>query len=102
MIDANLTKFFDVLLLQLNTFEPSIPAASCNIPPSLHFDPLAAGLAVNLFDSVNNTSHILEQYRGGSVDIAAWINRAIPEQELQCDLCELTCGISCGNNCTIL
>ena len=93
---------FDVPLLQLDTFEPSIPAVSCNIPTSRHFDPLAAGLAVNLFDSVNNTSHILEEYRAGPIDIAAWINRTIPEQELQCELCELTCGISCDDNCVMM
>ena len=87
---------------QIDTFEPSIPAPSCNIPTFLHFDPLAAGIALDLFDSVDTSSHFLERYKSSTSNITSWINRTIPEPELQCHLCELTCGVSCSEDCESL
>ena len=87
---------------QVDTFEPSIPAPSCNIPTFLHFDPLAAGIALDLFDSVDTSSHFLERYKSSTSNITSWINRTIPEPELQCHLCELTCGVSCSDDCESL
>lgn len=90
------------LLTQIDTFEPSIPSPSCNISTFLDFDPLAAGIALDLFDSVDTSSHFLERYESTSSNIPTWINRTIPEPELQCHLCELTCGISCSEDCESL